>query len=225
MGSVQYANDLGVLGPNMLAAHCAGILPEELGLLADANVRIAHCPDTVIRAGEQVPPIWELCRRGAVLGIGTDGAATNNGQNPWEAMKLALYLQRVRFSDPLLATAADVLDLATVGGAAALGLANRVGSLEAGKEADIVLLQRAQLHLLPDAALVNNLVLSGLNNVADTVLVHGEVLLRHGISTVVDEKEVVDRAREAQKGLLEDTGLDIPLGPTPAFTMKRTSQG
>ena len=113
-GSVQYADRLGVLGPEMLAAHCSGLLDEEVALLGERGVRVAHCPMTIIRGGGQVPPIWELEQRGAVVGLGTDGSGTNNGQNPWEAMKLAVYMQRVRFGDRLLGSAEQALELATI---------------------------------------------------------------------------------------------------------------
>jgi 5-methylthioadenosine/S-adenosylhomocysteine deaminase len=213
MGSVQYAEKLRVLGPTMLAAHCAGILPEEVQLLENRHVALAHCPDTVARAGEQVPPIWNLQRNGATVALGTDGSATNNGQNPWEAMKLAVYLQRIKFGDPRLGNAMQALELSTRGGADALGLADRVGALETGKSADVAIFPRGQLHLQPDQALVNNLVFSGLNNMADTVLVNGEVLLSKGASTLMDEQEVIAHAREAQQGLLSETGVSVPVAP------------
>ncbi|MGA8208158.1 MAG: amidohydrolase family protein [Candidatus Dormiibacterota bacterium] len=212
MGSVQFAEKLGVLGPTTLAAHCAGILPEEAQLLEDRHVALAHCPDTVARAGGQVPPIWDLLRNGAIVGLGTDGSATNNGQNPWEAMKLAVYLQRIKFGDPRLGNAQQALELSTRGGSQALGLAGRVGALEAGKSADIAIFPRGVPHLQPDLALVNNLVFSGLNNMADTVLVSGEVLLSKGASTLVDEREVIAYAREAQQDLLRETGVTVPVG-------------
>ena len=171
MGSVQYAESQGVLGPEMLAAHCSGILDEEVELLSKNRVRVAHCPVTQIRGGNKVPPIWKLEEQGAIVAIGTDGSATNNGQNPWEAMKMAIYMQRVQFNDRFLGTAQQALEMMTIKAAEALDMENRVGSLDDGKEADIALFRLDQLHLLPSKMLVNNLVYSGLSNMADTVLV------------------------------------------------------
>lgn len=217
MGSVQYAERLGVLGPEMLAAHCVGILEEEEELLAKYQVRIAHCPVFIMREGGRVPPIWELERLGAVVALGTDGCATNNGQNPWEGMKMAVYMQRVRHGDPDLGTAEQALEMATIKAARALGLENKVGSLEPGKEADVAMFRRYQLHLVPDAMLVNNLVYSGLSNLADTVIVGGKVILSSGRSTVFDEEEVVARAREAQRGVIREAGLEGEIGLTSSW--------
>ena len=100
----------------------------------------------------------------------------------------------------------------TVKASAALDMGNRVGSLEPGKEADIAMFLRNQLHLLPGARLINNLVYSGLNNMADTVLVGGNVVLRDGRSTIFDEDEVAARVREQQKAMIKEAGLEGDIG-------------
>jgi len=189
MGTVQHAENLGVLGPQLLAVHCtsSGLLAEELELLGKYQVRIAHCPALAIKAGSQVPPIWTLEEQGARVAIGVDGSGSNNGQNPWEAMKLAVYLQRLRFGNRYLGTAEQALEMVTIKAAVALDMDDRVGSLEPGKQADIAIFRRDQLHLVPDAMLVSNLVYSGASTRADTVLVGGDLILRNGRSTVFDQ--------------------------------------
>lgn len=219
MGSVQYAERLGVLGPEMLAVHCSGLLENEVALLGKNKVRIAHCPVTQMRGGNRVPPIWELEKLGARVAIGTDGSGTNNGQNPWEAMKMAVYMQRIRFEDRYLGTARQALEMMTNKAAEVLGMGDKVGSLEAGKEADIAMFRRDQLHLVPDAMLVNNLVYSGLNNMADTVLVGGKMILRGGKSTVFDEEEVMARAREVQKAMIKEAGLEGEISLHSSWTL------
>lgn len=206
-GSVQYAHGLGVLGPEMVAAHSCALHDGELDLLGRNGVRIAHCPATIMRAGGQVPPIWELERLGSVVGIGTDGSATNNGQNPWEAMKNAVYMQRVRFGDRHLGSAEQALEMATVKAAMVLGLDNELGSLETGKWADMAIFCRNQTHLMPGVKLINNLVFSGGSNLAHTVVVGGRIVLEGGRSAVFDEDEVLRSAEEAQKDLLSKSGL------------------
>jgi 5-methylthioadenosine/S-adenosylhomocysteine deaminase len=214
MGSVQYAEKLGVLGPEMLAAHCSGLLDAEVELLGARRVRIAHCPDTVARGGDIVPPIWALEQMGATVAIATDGSATNNGQNPWEAMKMAVYLQRVRFGDRNLGRAERALEMATIQAAKALNMENHVGSLEPGKEADLALFRLDQAHLAPDALLVSNLVYSGVSNRADTVMVHGKTIFRNGRSTVYDEPDVLATACEAQTAMVRESGLSNIAGLT-----------
>lgn len=214
MGTVQYAKSLGVLGPELLAVHCtrSGLLDEEIRLLGEHGVRIAHCPDQALRLGNQPPPIWELEDLGALVVIGVDGSNSNNGQNLWEAMKLAVYLQRSLTGDRNLGTAEQALEMTTIKAAKALNLEERVGSLEPGKEADVALFRRDQLHLVPDAMLVSNLVYSGVSTQADTVLVGGKAILRDGKSTVFDENEVVAKAREAQAGMIAEAGYGDILG-------------
>jgi len=207
MGSVQYAKKLGVLGPEMLAIHCSGLLNEEVDLLGEYNVRIAHCPIKIMREGGLVPPIWALQERGARVALGTDGSATNNGQNPWEVMKLAVYMQRVRFGVGKIGSALQALEMATVKAAEALGLSERVGSLEPGKQADVVLFQRRQLHLVPDAKLISNMVYSGLNTRIDTVLVGGRALLQGGRSTQFDEEEIMNDVQVMQREMIREAGL------------------
>ncbi len=212
MGSVQYAESLGMLGPEMLAVHCSGILGEEVALLGQYRVRIAHCPASIMRAGGQVPPIWKLEELGATVALGTDGSATTNGQNPWEAMKMAVYMQRVPSGNRYLGTAEQALELATIKAARVLNMEDSVGSLEPGKEADVAVFSRNQLHLVMNAQFINNLVYSGVPNLAETVLVGGKVILSDGRSTVFDEAEVRARAREAQSGMIKEAGGERELG-------------
>jgi len=224
MGTVQYAKSLGVLGPELLAVHCtrSGLLDEEIRMLGELGVRIAHCPDQALRLGNQPPPIWELEELGALVVIGVDGSNSNNGQNIWEAMKLAVYLQRSLTGDRYLGTAEQALEMTTIKAAKALNLDDQVGSLEPGKEADVALFRRDQLHLVPDAMLVSNLVYSGVSTQADTVLVGGEMILRDGKSTVLDENEVVAKAREAQVGMIAEAGYGEILGPSSYWPVVRS---
>ncbi len=214
MGTVQYLDSLGLLGPELLAVHCTrtGLLEEELALLGSRQVRIAHCPDQALRTGNQPPPIWDLEELGARVAICVDGSNSNNGQNIWQAMKLAVYLQRSQSGDRYLGTAEQALEMVTIKAAAALNMDDRVGSLEPGKQADIALFRRNQLHLVPDAMLVSNLVYSGVSTQADTVLVGGSVILSDGRSTVFDEEEVVARAREAQAAMIREAGYGERIG-------------
>jgi 5-methylthioadenosine/S-adenosylhomocysteine deaminase len=211
MGSVQWADHLGVLGPETLAIHCSGLLEEEVDILGDRKVRIAHCPVTQMRGGNMVPPIWTLENKGAIVGIGTDGSGTNNGQNPWEAMKMAIYMQRVQSKDRYLGNAELALEMMTIKAARVLGIEDKVGSLEHGKFADLALFSMDQLQLLPGAMLVNNLVYSSTNNFAETVIVGGQIILEHGVSTRFDEKEIKVKIVEAQGELLRASEMDDAL--------------
>jgi len=224
MGTVQYAEHLGVLGPEMLGIHCAGLLDEEVALLGGHGVRITHCPECVMKGGGLVPPIWELEKLGATVAIGTDGNESNTGQNIWASMKNAVYMQRVRFRDGKLGTAEQALEAITIKGAEVLLMEDRIGSIEAGKEADIALFKLDQLHLAPGAMLVNNLVYSGGNMQADTVLVGGKTLLRNGKSPMLDEERILAQARETQSELIDEAGMREQMGLTRTWPVVAPAQ-
>lgn len=219
MGTVQYVDSLGVLGPELLAVHCTstGMLKEEIPLLGERHVRIAHNPAQALRTGNTVPPIWELEKLGAQVAISVDGSNSNNGQNIWEAMKMAVYLQRALFNDRQLGTAEQALERTTINAAKVLLMDDRIGSLEPGKQADMAMIRCDQLHLVPDAMLISNLVYSGVSTQADTVLVGGKVILRHGRSTVLDEQEVIARARESQAAMIKEAGYEGQIGLTVSW--------
>jgi len=223
MGTVQYAEQLGVLGSDMLGIHCAALLDEEVALLGDHGIRITHCPECVMKGGGRVPPIWQLEELGAKVAIGTDGTSSNTGQNIWASMKDAIYMQWVRFGDGNLGTAEQALEMVTIKGAAVLLMEDRIGSIEAGKEADIALFTLDQLHLAPGAMLVNNLVYSGGSMQADTVLVGGRTLLRNGKSTMLDEARVLAQARETQAELIDEAGLSEQIGLTHSWPVVDSS--
>ncbi len=223
MGSVQYAEKLGVLGPDMYAIHCSGLLEEEVELLGGYEVRVAHCPTAVMRGGGRVPPIWKLEKLGAKVAIGTDGSVSNNGQNIWEAMKSAVYMQRVKFSDRYLGSAEQALEMVTIKAAEALGMEDRIGSLEEGKAADIAVFAADQLHLAPGAMLVNNMVYSGSDMRADVVLVGGKRILTNGKSTLLDEERVIAQAHEAQAAMIDEAGLREQIGLTQSWPEIRSS--
>jgi len=217
MGSVQYAEKLGVLGPDMYAIHCSGLLDEEVELLGAYGVRVAHCPTAVMRGGGRVPPIWKLEELGAKVAIGTDGSISNNGQNIWEAMKNAVYMQRVKFSDRYLGSAEQALEMVTIKAAEALGLEDRIGSLEKGKAADIAVFATDQLHLAPGAMLVSNMVYSGCDMRADVVLVGGKRILSNGKSTLLDEERAIAQAHEAQAAMIDEANLGEQIGLTQSW--------
>jgi cytosine/adenosine deaminase-related metal-dependent hydrolase len=136
--SVERALDAGLFGVPVLAAHCVWVADGGLDLLAANGAAAAHNPVANMILASGVCPVPELRRAGMAVGIGTDGAASNDSQNMLEALKVAALLQKVTRLDARALTARDVLTMATIEGARALGLDDRIGSLEPGKHADVV---------------------------------------------------------------------------------------
>jgi 5-methylthioadenosine/S-adenosylhomocysteine deaminase len=133
---VPFLEEIGFLGPDLLAVHCVRLTPEEIEILARYDVKISHNPISNMYLGSGAAPVVEMRRAGLTVGLGTDGAASNNSQDMIETCKCAGLVQKMVHRDPSAITATDVLDMATIDGARAIGQGERLGSLEPGKQAD-----------------------------------------------------------------------------------------
>ena len=150
MRVVEYMDKIGALSKNMLAAHCVWLTKGEVRLLANAGVKVVHCPVSNMKlASGGVAPLPEMFEAGIPVGLGTDGAASNNSLDMFETMKLSALLHKAHRWDPTVLNAQKTLDLATIEGARALGVNDQIGSLEAGKKADLILLDGNTPNLRP----------------------------------------------------------------------------
>lgn len=165
----------GLLGSRLLAAHCVHLSAEEIELLARHGVAVAHCPRSNALLGCGVAPLAELRAAGLRVGIGTDSPASTPSFDIWEEIRTALYLARARARRPDALRAAEALELATLGSAAALGLADEIGSLEPGKRADLAVVSLAGSPFLPWEDPAAAVVLGGSPERVLTTVVDGEV--------------------------------------------------
>jgi 5-methylthioadenosine/S-adenosylhomocysteine deaminase len=196
MRNVMYLDSLGVSGPHVLLAHCVHLDGGEIGLLASKGTHVAHCPSSNMKLGSGVAPVSELLAGGVSVSLGADGAPCNNRLDMFTEMRSAALLQKVsRGADAL--PAARVLRMATTGGARALGLDGEIGSLEAGKLADITVLELGRLHTTPRPEVVSTVVYAAEARDVRDVLIDGRPVLRDGELQTLDEGEVVaDAARQ-----------------------------
>jgi 5-methylthioadenosine/S-adenosylhomocysteine deaminase len=163
-------------------------LPGEIEILAERGVAVAHNPVSNLFLGDGIAPLSELLAAGVLVALGTDGAASNGSQDLFEVMKLSLLLPRIREPQPRPVTPLDVLRMATIDGARALGLDDVIGSLEPGKRADVTLVRLGEnAHSMPIHDLVTELVLCGRAADVATVLVDGGIVVNEGAVTTVDE--------------------------------------
>ncbi|MDH4320257.1 MAG: amidohydrolase [Desulfobulbaceae bacterium] len=195
---------LGVLDPNTVAVHCVWLNADDQRLLAETGTRVASCPGSNMKLAAGIAPLAELRRNGVVIGLGTDGCASNNNLDLFEEMDLAGKLQKVKHLDPTLLPARAVLGMATVGGAEALGLGEQIGSLVPGKKADCILLDRKQANLLPlyGAELLTSAATGG---DVRTVIVNGRVVMRDRRMMLFDETETMAHVRELAKKVTAPT--------------------
>jgi 5-methylthioadenosine/S-adenosylhomocysteine deaminase len=178
LNPVRYLDRLGLLDEGTVAVHAVWLEPEDIHLLADRGVRVSHCPHSNCKLASGMAPVPELLAAGVTVGLGTDGAASNNRLDLWAEMALAARLPKVRRGDPTLLPAAQTVALATREGAQVLGLGRITGTLAPGKAADLIILKMHQPHLTPLYDPYSHLVYAaGAADVAH-VLVAGRWLLK-----------------------------------------------
>ncbi|MCE5240109.1 amidohydrolase [bacterium] len=191
---VRHLDDLGVLNGHVTAAHCVHLSDEDIALLAERQVGVAHCPGSNMKLSSGFARVPELLEAGATVGLGTDGAASNNNLDLLEEARLAALIHKGYSGDPTVVNADQALRMATAGGAAALGLADRIGTLEVGKRADCILMDLSGAHTQPLFDVESQIVYAAHSRDVDSVVIDGCVKLRHGELVGMDEAEIIARA-------------------------------
>ncbi|HZI18445.1 MAG TPA: 5'-deoxyadenosine deaminase [Pyrinomonadaceae bacterium] len=192
--NVVYLDHVGLTGPHVALAHCVHLDDEELGLLARTGTHVAHCPSSNMKLGSGLAPVAEMLERGVSVSLGADGAPCNNRLDMFAEMRAAALLQKVRRGASAL-PASRVLRMATLDGARALGLDAEIGSLEAGKRADLSIVDLSGPHLSPRPDVVSTLVYAAQPSDVRDVLIDGRVVLRGGRHTTLDAAGVVETAQ------------------------------
>jgi 5-methylthioadenosine/S-adenosylhomocysteine deaminase len=206
MRNVEYLVDVGLATPHLCAAHCVWVDDDEQALLAERQVKVLHCPGSNLKLGSGIAPVVEMRARGISVSIGADGAACNNRLDMFDEMRLAAALQSVR-SRPGALTARDVLWMATREGARALGLDSDIGSIEPGKRADMILVDRNGPATAPDPDVWSTLVYAARGTDVVMTMVDGEVLTRDRQLVHADAGEIAATARSAARHLASRAGL------------------
>jgi 5-methylthioadenosine/S-adenosylhomocysteine deaminase len=203
---VEYLDKIGALCNRMLGAHCVWLTKSEVALLAKAGVSVAHCPVSNMKlASGGVAPLPEMFEAGIAVGLGTDGAASNNSLDMFETMKVCALLHKAHRWDPTILNAPKVLDLATIDGARALGIEDEVGSIEAGKKADIILLDGKMPNLNPvhgKETIVSDLVYSASAANVNTTIVDGKVLMQNRQLQTMKLEQIIQKADEITNKLI-----------------------
>ncbi len=199
----EQLRDLGLLRKGLLGAHGVFLTASDRAILKTAGAGIAHCPQSNMKLASGTAPVREYLAEGARLGLGTDGAASNNDLDMFEEMLTAALLAKHATGDPTVAPAPAILEMATLGGARALGMEDRIGSLEAGKRADLVVVSvdAPRLHPLYDP--VSHLVYAAKGADVRHVVVEGKLVMRDRKVTTLDETAVVAEADRIRGEILK----------------------
>lgn len=193
---VELLESIGVLDENVIAAHCVWAADEEIRILAERKVGVAHCIESNLKLASGIAPVAKMLRAGVKVTFGTDGAASNNDLDILSEMSTAAKVHKAVSGDPTALGAKQAMLMATRWGAESLGLGKITGSLEEGKAADIVLADLKKPHLLPLYDIYSHIVYSMNASDIETVLVNGKVLLNEGKLTTADETEILHKARD-----------------------------
>jgi cytosine/adenosine deaminase-related metal-dependent hydrolase len=200
----KFLLDNSYLRPETLLVHVVTIDEQEIQMLADTGTMVAHCPTTnLARAGHslEISPVRNMLDAGVTVGLGTDASICNDKSSMFETMKQAVLLQKLKVGDPRGLTAEKALEMATINGAKVVGLEDQIGSLEAGKKADIVLIDVWKPHILPIHNIVENIVYCANETDVDTVIINGKIVMAKGKMKTVDESAVLEKAVSVTKNL------------------------
>jgi cytosine/adenosine deaminase-related metal-dependent hydrolase len=206
LDNLEYLADVGLATDRLCAAHCVWVTEREQQLIADRRVKVLHCPGSNLKLGSGIAPIPELRRRGVSVSIGADGAACNNTLDMFYEMRLTATLQAQRLGPGAL-TAREVVWMATREGAHALGMDREIGSLEAGKRGDVIVVGTNALHQLPGRDPYSLLVYASRPADVIATVVDGRVVARQGTLTWADSGAIVAHAMDAAHALMGRAGL------------------
>jgi len=192
---VAYLDSLGFLGPGVLAAHGVWVSDADIAILKARNVGVSHNPESNMKLASGAAPVPSYLRSDVAIGLGTDGAASNNDLDMFEAMRFAALLHKHQTIDPRAVSARTVLEMATIRGARALGMDRVIGSLEPRKHADLITVSMAGARQTPMYDPLSHLVYVSHGDDVQNTVVNGHVLMRARKLTTLDEAAVIAAAR------------------------------
>lgn len=204
--NLEYLADTGLATKHLCAAHCIWVTDAEQALLAERDVKVLHCPGSNLKLGSGIAPVADMRRRGISVSLGADGAACNNRLDMFDEIRLAATLQAVR-EVPGALTARDAIWMATREGARALNMESEIGSIEVGKRADLILVERDRPHLAPDADPWSTLAYAARGTDVRLTMIDGQILVDGFALTALDASQIADQARTAAAELAGRAGL------------------
>ena len=196
---VSYLERIGILGPDVIGAHCVWVDKADIATLVRLGVGSVHNPSSNMKLASGVMPVVDLLAAGEPVGLATDSAACNNNQDLFQEMNIATKLQKVFRMDPRALPARQAVEMATIGGARALHLDKKIGSLEEGKLADLVLIGTGATHSTPMYNVYSLLVYALNAHDVRTVVIGGEIVMQDRVMLTMNKPEILEKAHEFQR--------------------------
>ncbi len=191
-----FLKEIGLLDERFIGFHCVIMDDEDIGLFADRGCKVVHNPESNMKLASGVAPVSAMLKGGVVVGLGTDGCASNNNLDMFQEMDTAAKLEKSARLDPTVMSARTVIRMATRNGAGALGLESLIGTLEVGKKADLCIVDMNKPHLTPMYEEYSHLVYAVNGADVDTVLINGRIVMQNRKLLTIDEGEAMRRVRQ-----------------------------
>ena len=200
---VEHLEATGLFNRHVVAAHCVHVSETDIDILKKYNVGVCHNPTSNLKLASGIAPVPQMLAAGLHVGIGTDGASSNNNLNMFEEMHLTSLIHKGHTLDPMVTSAEEVLKMATIEGAKVLGIADKVGSVEVGKKADLIMIDLQKTHLAPEADLMANMVYSAQGSDVQHVMINGKMVLQDYRLLTANESVIIDKAAEMKAQMLK----------------------
>jgi len=196
MTPVEFLDSIGVLGPNVIAAHSVHLTAGDIDIYARHGVGVAHNPQCNMKLASGVAPVPAFLNAGVKVGIGTDGVASNNDLDLFDEVRSAAFIHKLNSNDPTVLDAQTALEMITIGGARVLGLDDKIGSLEVGKRADIIILDMDQPHAHPVYNIYSLIIYSLRGSDVETVMVDGRLMVQNRKLVTLDLDRLYDKVEQ-----------------------------
>ena len=196
LSPIQYLQHLGILDRQTLLVHAVWVDDTDIEIIADSGAAVSHNPESNMKLASGIAPVQKFLAAGICVGLGTDGCAINNDLDMFQEMDTAAKLHKVHTLDPSVMDAESVLKMATIGAAGAIGLDRSIGSLEEGKEADLIIIDTRQPHMAPLYNPVSQIVYSARGSDVRDVMVGGRMLVRDRSLTSLDREDILKKVHE-----------------------------
>lgn len=206
--ATAFLKDAGCLDDRFFAFHCVCMDEEDIKIFADYGCKVVHNPESNMKLASGVAPISSMIEHGIIVGLGTDGCASNNNLDMFEEMGTAARLEKVERLDPTVMSASTVIRMATCDGAKILGMHDLVGSLKTGMKADVIIIDLNKPHLTPIYNEYSHIVYAAAGSDVETVLINGKIVMENRRLLTIDENEVMERVRKIAERVKKSVGIN-----------------
>ncbi|OGF27897.1 hypothetical protein A2303_05905 [Candidatus Falkowbacteria bacterium RIFOXYB2_FULL_47_14] len=195
---VEYLDSFGFLSSRVIAAHSVWLGENDLDIYKERGVKVSHDPVSNMKLASGTAPISAMLKRGITVGLGTDGAASNNTLDMFSEMRTCALLHKINNMDPTVLSAREIVKMATIDAARVLGIDGKIGSLETGKRADLITVNLDKPHLTPLYDPYSHLIYCANSSDVDNVIINGKIIMRNRVVKTMDEERILKEVNEFQ---------------------------